>query len=81
MIIIYDLIKENNKLNPYIPNIIFTTCPISIQLPALLDNTVIFRLYKIRTIDDSGAISFNDYFTVMSKEMLLLLIFQLLVQK
>ena len=65
MITIYDLI--NKELDKNIPHVIFTFCPISIQLPALCDNTFIFRVNKNWTVTESGQKEVVDYYTVISK--------------
>ena len=65
MITIYDLINKEQNIN--IPHVIFTFCPISIQIPALCNNTFIFRVNKNWTVNDSGEKHVADYYTVISR--------------
>ena len=65
MVVIYDLI--NKEKDPNIPHIIFSFCPISIQLPAMCNNTFIFRVSKNWEKDSNGQKVPVDYFTVISK--------------
>lgn len=65
MITIYDLISKEQDKN--VPNIIFSSCPLMIQLPANLNNTFIFRLYKMHERNLDGTTTISDYFTVIHR--------------
>ena len=65
MITIYDLI--NKEQDPNIPHVIFTNCPLTIQVPVFAKNTFIFRLIKLWEKNESGEAVPVDYFTVIGR--------------